>query len=99
VQEDARDADIVCRFGGEEFVFVLPDTDRQGAATRAQRILERVRALRITYNGKALGSITVSIGLATYPRNGETVKAIVQSADKALYAAKGAGRDRIAVAE
>jgi diguanylate cyclase (GGDEF)-like protein len=54
--------------------------------------------LEISHNGKTLPSITVSIGLAMYPQNGEAVKAIIQAADKALYAAKGAGRDRLVVA-
>ncbi len=98
LQESSREGDIACRFGGEEFVIVLPDTDREGAATRAGRILAAVRDLHVTHNGKALGSITASIGLAMHPQNGETVKALIQSADKALYAAKGAGRDRIVVA-
>ena len=99
LQENTREADIACRFGGEELIVVLPDTDRNGAAARAARILAVVRDLHVTHNGKTLGSITMSIGLAMYPQNGETVKAIVQSADQALYAAKGAGRNRVVVAQ
>jgi diguanylate cyclase (GGDEF)-like protein len=98
LQENSRESDIACRFGGEEFIIVLPDTGREGAAIRAERILAVVRGLHVTHNDKPLGSITVSLGLAMYPQNGETVKAIVQSADKALYAAKGAGRDRLVMA-
>ena len=98
LQETTREGDIVCRYGGEEFIVVLPDTDWEGAATRARHILAAMRDLHVTHNGKTLGSITASIGLAMYPQNGETVKAIVQSADKALYEAKGAGRDRLVVA-
>ena len=98
LKENAREGDIACRYGGEEFIVVLPDTDQEGAATRARRILAAVRDLHVDHNGKLLGSITASIGLAIYPHNGETVKAIVQSADKALYEAKGAGRDRLVVA-
>lgn len=99
LQENTREGDIVCRYGGEEFVLVLPDTNREGAATRAERPLAAVRDLHVTHNGRALGLITASIGLAMSPRNGGTVKTIVQSADTALYAAKGAGRDRVVVAE
>lgn len=99
LQKNTREGDIVCRFGGEEFVIVLPDTGQQGAATRAQRILEFMRDLHVSHNGKTLGSITASIGLAMYPQNGETAKDVIQSADKALYAAKGAGRDRLVVTE
>ena len=99
LQEKTRKSDIVCRFGGEEFVVVLPDTDQPGAAMCAKNILELVRGLHVSHDGKTLGSITVSIGLAMYPQNGETVTALIQSADKALYAAKGAGRDQVVVAE
>ena len=98
VQEHIRDADIACRFGGEEFIIVLPDTGRGGAATLAERILTVVRNIRVTHNDKALGSITASIGLAMYPRNGATMKTIIQSADQVMYEAKGAGRDRLVVA-
>ncbi len=98
VQRICRDGDIACRFGGEEFAVVAPDTDSQGALVLCNRILELARGLRLSHNGRTLGPITVSIGLAMFPGDGETVKAIVQSADKALYAAKGAGRDRVVVA-
>jgi diguanylate cyclase (GGDEF)-like protein/PAS domain S-box-containing protein len=99
LQENTREGDISCRFGGEEFVVILPDTDTPGATARAERILAVVRGLHVTHDDKTLGSITVSIGLAMYPQNGETVNALVQSADKALYTAKGAGRDRLVVVE
>jgi diguanylate cyclase (GGDEF)-like protein/PAS domain S-box-containing protein len=98
LQDNTRASDIVCRFGGEEFMVVLPDTDRDGAVARAERILASVRNLQLAHDGNALGSITTSIGLALHPRHGETVTALVQSADQALYAAKGAGRDRLMVA-
>jgi len=98
LQRSTRESDIVCRFGGEEFVIVLPDANLQGASARAQRIVEFVRVLDIIHDGKPLPSITASIGLAMFPQNGETVKALIQSADKALYEAKGAGRDRIMLA-
>jgi diguanylate cyclase (GGDEF)-like protein len=98
LQKSTREADIVCRFGGEEFVVVLPDTNLGGATLLAQRIIEFVRGQEITHNGKTLPSITASIGLAMYPQNGDTVNALIQSADRALYQAKGAGRDRIMLA-
>ena len=98
LQENARDSDLACRYGGEEFMLVLPDTDSKGAAVQAQRILEVVRDLAVTHNGKTLGSLTISIGLAVYPHDGDTVKALMRSADQALYDAKAGGRDRVAVA-
>jgi diguanylate cyclase (GGDEF)-like protein/PAS domain S-box-containing protein len=98
LRESTREADVVCRFGGEEFLVLLPDTDLAGATALAKRIVECIRRMEITHNGKTLPSITASLGLAMYPQNGETVKSLIQSADMALYAAKGAGRDRIVVA-
>ena len=95
LQKNTREGDIVCRFGGEEFTIVLPDADRNGAVIRAERLLAIVRDLQVKHNDKKLGSITVSIGLAVYPQNGETVNAIIESADKLLYQAKRAGRDRL----
>ena len=55
--------------------------------------------MHVTHNAKALVSITISIGLAMVPQNGETVKSLIQAADKALYEAKGAGRDRRVAAQ
>ena len=99
LQENTREGDIICRFGGEEFVVLLPDTDRKGAVVRAERILKVVRALVVMHDDKTVGPITTSIGVALYPQDGETAKAIIQSADRALYSAKGAGRDRLMIAE
>ena len=98
LQENTREGDIICRFGGEEFVLLLPDTDRKGAVIRAERILRIVRALLVMHDDKTVGPITTSIGVALYPQDGETTKAIIQSADRALYLAKGAGRDRLMIA-
>lgn len=98
LQENTREGDIICRFGGEEFVLLLPDTDRKGAVIRAERILRIVRALLVMHDDKTVGPITTSIGVALYPQDGETTKAIIQSADRALYSAKGAGRDRLMIA-
>jgi diguanylate cyclase (GGDEF)-like protein/PAS domain S-box-containing protein len=98
LQENTREGDIACRFGGEEFVLVMPDTDLAGASTRAERILTAVRRLHVTYNDKLLGPITTSIGLAMYPQDGTTTKTIIRSVDRALYEAKGAGRDQLVLA-
>jgi diguanylate cyclase (GGDEF)-like protein len=98
LQDTRRQGDIVCRYGGEEFVIVLPDTDRQGATVVSTRVLQMVRSLNLSHGGRDLGQVTVSLGLATFPENGDTAKTIIQSADKALYAAKGAGRDRMMAA-
>lgn len=93
-----RESDIVCRFGGEEFVVVLPEAHQTDGAVRAKTILETMRNSKMTHESRALGAVTVSIGLAMYPAHGTTTKTLLLAADKALYAAKGAGRDCVMLA-
>ena len=87
-----RAADLVSRYGGEEFAVLLPHTDRAQAAAIAEVLREKVASI---------GHVTVSIGVASVipPRDGTNVEAFVGSADAALYAAKRAGRNRVLSAE
>ena len=94
-----RAEDFVCRYGGEEFVVILPTADLRAADARAQRIRARIRDLVIMHNGRSLGLITASIGVAALPDHGTNEKDLLQAADAALYRAKREGRDRVAVAE
>jgi diguanylate cyclase (GGDEF)-like protein len=66
---------------------------------RAKELLRLVRDLHLEHQGQSLGGITVSMGVAVYPQHGEEPEALLQTADKALYQAKSAGRDRVVVAE
>ena len=93
-----RAEDFVCRFGGEEFVVVLPTADLRAAEARAERIRAKLRDLVILHNGRSLGLITASIGVAALPTHGTNEKDLLQAADAALYHAKREGRDRVAVA-
>jgi diguanylate cyclase (GGDEF)-like protein len=89
-----RGGDLAGRFGGEEFCVVLPDTD----VDRAERIADRLRtavAARRFAGGETTFGITVSIGVAVYPRHASDQRGLVQAADDAVYAAKAAGRDRV----
>jgi diguanylate cyclase (GGDEF)-like protein len=94
-----RAEDFVCRYGGEEFVVVLPTADLHAAEMRAQRIREKIRELAVTHNGHSLGMITASIGVAALPGHGTNEKDLLEVADAALYRAKREGRDRVAVAD
>jgi len=94
-----RAEDFVCRYGGEEFVVVLPTADLRAAEARAQRIRTKLRDLVIMHNGQSLGLITASIGVAALPNHGTSERDLLQAADAALYRAKGEGRDRVMVAE
>ncbi|HZC22810.1 MAG TPA: diguanylate cyclase [Candidatus Binatia bacterium] len=94
-----RAEDIVCRFGGEEFVIILPLADIQTTQARAERIRSKLRELAILHQGKAVGLVTVSVGVAELPQHGTTPKTLLEAADAALYVAKREGRDRVVVAE
>jgi diguanylate cyclase (GGDEF)-like protein len=93
-----RSEDIVCRYGGEEFVIILPDISSEHAAERAQQIRGAIDSLRVTERGQMLGPVTVSIGAALYPRDGRSIEGLLQAADRSLYIAKKNGRNRVVFA-
>ena len=88
-----RDVDTLARYGGEELVVVLPETDEPGAVRAAERICEAVRATTFGLPGELPVPVTVSIGVAVFPGHGATPSALLRAADDALYAAKREGRD------
>ncbi len=94
-----RAEDFVCRYGGEEFVVVLPTADLRATAARAERIRAKLRDLVVMHEGRSLGIITASLGVAGLPEHGMTEKDLLQAADAALYRAKREGRDRVVVAD
>jgi diguanylate cyclase (GGDEF)-like protein len=93
-----RKGDIACRYGGEEFILVLPGANVEDAATRAEEIREAVKALAVTQQGTMMGQIALSIGVAAYPMHALTAETLIAAADAALLAAKRAGRDRVEIA-
>jgi diguanylate cyclase (GGDEF)-like protein len=88
-----RDVDCVSRYGGEEFLLVLPETQMEGAVQVSERIREYLANTK--FGG---GTITLSIGIAEFPAHGDSAEAVIASADAAMYQAKRAGRDRVASA-
>lgn len=98
LQSQTRGSDVAARYGGEEFTIVLADITEQLALARAQRVREEVELLVLHAAGKDLGTVTISIGLAHFPIHGNTIEALLQAADKALYKAKNGGRNRVVVA-
>ena len=95
--EAVREEDFVYRYGGEEFVIVLPGANLDIARERAQEACRKLRALRIdTHKGPL--HVTISAGVATYPEHGKSQEELIVQADKALYLAKQSGRDRIELA-
>jgi diguanylate cyclase (GGDEF)-like protein len=94
-EQNLRKADIVCRYGGEEFVLLMPQTTLEHALTAAEKIRKTVASW--TFPGVAR-PVTISLGVASFPADGDSRDALVSAADRALYAAKQGGRNRVVVA-
>jgi two-component system cell cycle response regulator len=93
----ARETDIVARYGGEEMALILPETDARGAFAIAERIRKAVGAAHHPTDQGNL-RVTISAGLSTWPGGGEGAEELLEAADKALYRAKEAGRNRVVAA-
>jgi diguanylate cyclase (GGDEF)-like protein len=93
-----RHEDIVCRYGGEEFVMVLPYASLEDTARRAEGVRAAIARLKLQHQGTPLGPVTASLGVAAFPQQGDEEAALIEAADAALYRAKHAGRDRVEVA-
>jgi len=81
--KNVRAQDFVCRFGGEEFVIILPTAGRDGAHARAERLRSKMRELNIMNRGKSLGMVTFSVGVAGFPEHGMSPKDLMAAADAA----------------
>lgn len=90
-----RASDVACRYGGEEFAIVLPDSPRENVLQRAEELRRRAAAVSVVHLGNTVGKITISIGVANYPSSGNTYEELLSAADRALYRAKSDGRDRV----
>ena len=92
----SRAADLVARYGGEELVVILPNTDLAGAQAMAEQIRLSIRALHVMHAGSVFKQVTISAGATAWsPGTAETMEDLVRSADLALYEAKSTGRDRV----
>jgi diguanylate cyclase (GGDEF)-like protein/PAS domain S-box-containing protein len=88
-----RATDICCRYGGEEFAIILPESTSQDAAFRADALRSEVKSLRLQYKKQSLGHLTLSVGVAAFPEHGSTAKELLRIADQCLYESKTRGRD------
>jgi len=93
-----RREDIACRFGGEEFTLILPECSIANATDRMKKLALEVKALKLHHDGRALGPVTLSVGVAVFPEHGQTPELLLRRADEALYQAKLQGRDQIRIA-
>ena len=96
VQQSLRDTDVFARFGGDEFIAILPQTKLEGAHEVAERIRKTIATTPLATQGKQV-TTTVSVGLACYPDHGEELAVIMNRADQALYTSKKSGRNRTTV--
>jgi diguanylate cyclase (GGDEF)-like protein len=97
LQRHVRDSDIACRYGGEEFTIVLPEANLEIGRQRAEMLRDAVRELRLVHDGKSLGAVTLSLGVACFPEHGRRRDHLLQAADAALYEAKNSGRNQVVV--
>ncbi len=90
-----RGSDIACRYGGEEFLIIVPETSLEETFKRADALREEIKKLEMVFQGQILGAITMSMGISAYPVNGTKMDELLRLADTALYKAKQEGRDRV----
>jgi diguanylate cyclase (GGDEF)-like protein/PAS domain S-box-containing protein len=93
-----RGDDVICRYGGEEFAIILPESTAKDAAERANLLRLQAKKLRVRQQDQTLDPVTLSIGVAAFPEHGSTPEEILQAADQCLYRSKAGGRDRVTVA-
>lgn len=93
-----RGSDILCRYGGEEFVLIMPNATAAAAAVRLEPLRGRLADMGVHHEGRLLQPVTASIGVAEFPTHGASGTAVLNAADAALYRAKRAGRNRICLA-
>ena len=96
LRDTVRGTDIIARFGGEEFVLLLPNTDIKGAESVAENVCNNIAKRNLRHSEKIIGKTTVSVGVAEF-HHSETIEHLLQRADQALYQAKKAGRNCVVV--
>ena len=98
LRDGVRRSDIACRYGGEELVVVLPECDTQAAARCADNLRTAIARLALLHGETPLPPVTASFGVAMWPAHGDDATTLLQAADRALYAAKHEGRNRVCMA-
>ena len=99
IQARIRGSDIPCRFGGEEFVLILPGASLETARQRAEELRAGTEQISVKFGERAIGPVTASFGVAVFPDHGETRDSVLTVADSALYQAKKQGRNRVVVTQ
>ncbi len=95
LKRNIRATDIACRYGGEEMSIILPNTGEDVAYSTAEKICERVANKKFFFSGDKEANVTVSLGVSTFPQDGDNSTDVIEAADKRLYNAKKGGRNRV----
>jgi diguanylate cyclase (GGDEF)-like protein/PAS domain S-box-containing protein len=95
ISSQIREDDIACRYGGEEFIIIMPGASQEVTLERTEQMRQSVKQIHQLWPNQFLYPITISIGLAIFPDNGSSGSGLIQAADTALYQAKKGGRDRV----
>jgi diguanylate cyclase (GGDEF)-like protein len=99
LQSNVRGEDIACRYGGEEFLLIMPDISLEVVEKRAEYLRQGAKQLRVQEAGQLSEPITLSLGIAIYSQHSHGIEEVLCAADQALYRAKHEGRDRVVIAE
>jgi diguanylate cyclase (GGDEF)-like protein/PAS domain S-box-containing protein len=99
LQANLRKGDLTCRYGGEEFILILPESTPEDTIKRADQLREGVKRLSVQHQGLPLGEVTISVGIACFPQHGKSMYEMLRAVDTALHRAKSAGKDCVTVAE
>jgi diguanylate cyclase (GGDEF)-like protein len=98
LEKTVRDADILIRYGGDEFVILFPETPLPGGFIIAERIRERIGGTKFLKSMGIEARVSASIGIAAYPESAEDVRGLITGADRAMYEAKAHGKNRVVAA-
>ncbi len=99
LQTKLRESDVACRYGGEEFMLVMPGAPQGIVHKRAEETREMIQRHEISHNNNRLMHITISVGVASYPGNSESIDGLIKAVDTALYRAKETGRNKVVIAD
>ena len=99
LRHKTRHSDVACRYGGEEFLILMPNASPSLTFDRADKIRQEVKKMQLMHHGQLLDTLSVSAGVAVFPNHGRDVAELVCAADEALYRAKAGGRDCVFMAE
>jgi len=99
LREQLRASDLICRYGGEEFIVLLSEAPIDVAQRRAEQLRADIKLMRVRFQDELLPEINISVGVAAFPGSGETMQELIRASDLALYMAKEQGRDRVCVSD